>query len=285
MKNYNITFPGGKDRIFTLSYDDGLDTDEQLIELLKKYDVKCTFNLNGGMFGGEGDVRREDQIHFRLPESRIKDLYSDPHCEVATHGYVHPRYETLTADDALADILNDRRKLESLFGRPVRGHAYPYGTYSAETLEVFRLAGIAYARTSVETHKFDLPRDWLRWNTTCHHSAWDMPELIDRFLNEPVPADENGKLFYIWGHTCEFRENDDWHVIEDILSSVSGREDVWYAANIEIYEYVTAWRTLVFSADRRYAYNPSSTDLWIKVSEGEERRKFRIPSGGTVKIG
>ena len=34
----------------TFSYDDGTTQDIRLIELLNKYGLKCTFNLNSGLF-------------------------------------------------------------------------------------------------------------------------------------------------------------------------------------------------------------------------------------------
>ena len=284
MKIISITFPGGRDRVFTLSYDDAVDTDADLIKILEKYNVKCTFNINGGMFNSEDAVRPPENSHFRLPRSRIREVYDHPLCEVATHGFVHPRYETLTADRALADILADRRELESIFERPIRGHAYPYGTYTAETIEVLRLAGIAYARTSKETHDLKLPTNWLRWDATCHHSVYDMPELIDRFLNEEVPADEDGRLFYIWGHSCEFREDKNWYVIEDILEKVSGKDEVWYATNIDIYEYINAFRSLIYSADKDVVYNPSGQTVWIKVYDGSDVRKTEVAPLETVRI-
>ena len=284
MRSFNISFPGGRDRAFTLSYDDALDTDIDLIVLLNKYNVKCTFNLNGGMFNSEDAVRPYVNAHFRLPESLIEKVYSDPHCEVATHGFVHPRYERLTAEETFADILADRRSLERIFKKPIRGHAYPYGTYTKDTIDIFRLAGIAYARAIKETHQFDLPKDWYRWGTTCHHSVWDMPLLIDRFLNHPVPGDENGYLFYIWGHSHEFREDKNWYVIEDIFEKISGRDEVWYATNIEICDYCRAWENLIFSADQSIVYNPTAFDLWIKSYCDGEIKKTAVPSGATVEI-
>ena len=38
-------------KYFTLSFDDGLEQDKKVLELMKKYGLRGTFNLNSGMFG------------------------------------------------------------------------------------------------------------------------------------------------------------------------------------------------------------------------------------------
>ena len=40
---------------------------------------------------------------------------------------------------------------------------------------------------------------------------------------------------------------------------------MWYATNIEIFDYWTALRALRFSADRTMVYNPTATDVWVEV--------------------
>ena len=42
------TFPDGKRKAFTVSYDDGWPQDRRLIGLMNKYGIKGTFNLNSG---------------------------------------------------------------------------------------------------------------------------------------------------------------------------------------------------------------------------------------------
>ena len=40
-----LLFPGFKTKALTFSFDDGIDSDIETLELLKKYDIKATFNL------------------------------------------------------------------------------------------------------------------------------------------------------------------------------------------------------------------------------------------------
>ena len=59
---------------------------------------------------------------------------------------------------------------------------------------------------------------------------------------------------------------------------VSNRDDVWYATNIEIYEYVEAYRNLIYSQDKSKVYNPSALPVYM-IHEG---KKYVVNPGETV---
>jgi len=274
-----LLFPNGKEKALTLSYDDGVDTDIQFLELLEKYNIKCTFNISSGRFGAEGSVRAEDQVHFRLCESDVRKVYDNHFCEVATHSYTHPILASLSATECMSEIINDKQSLEKLFDKTICGHAYPYGAYNDNVVDILKQAGIVYARTTESHLSFKIPTDWLRMGATCHHNNSKLSELADKFINGAV-GESDGWLFYLWGHTYEFRQNDNWNVIIDFFEKVAKNENVWYATNIEVYEYVTAYRNLVYLSDETKVYNPSSTDVWVKINGN----KVFVPAGKTVNF-
>ena len=43
-----IIFPNGKSKAFTMSYDDGTIHDRRLVEIMNRYGIRGTFNLNAG---------------------------------------------------------------------------------------------------------------------------------------------------------------------------------------------------------------------------------------------
>ena len=59
MPNPMILFPGGLKRALTLSYDDGVEQDVRLIEIMNRHGLKGTFNLNSGAYA-------PDNRNFRL---------------------------------------------------------------------------------------------------------------------------------------------------------------------------------------------------------------------------
>lgn len=258
-----LRFPMGKKKAVTLSYDDNMEADKKLIQLMEKYRIKGTFNLIPGWFAKEGTVYPKEETYRLATEKMAKEMYDHPLVEVANHGNLHKFMTTLSTAEMADDMLTCRKSLEKLFGRIVRGMAYPYGWYSKELQDVLAMCGVVYSRTVESTHSFELPFDWLLWNPTCHHDDEKLMELADEFLAMDVP--DAPKLFYIWGHTYEFERNNNWDMFESFMQKISGKEDIWYSTNVEIYDYVQAYERLEFSADGTRIYNPSKIPVWLEI--------------------
>lgn len=278
-----IRFPGGRYKAVTLSYDDGSFQDERLAAVMRAHGLKGTFNLNSGRFT-EGRQQNNDPF-FRMPSrEEVKRRYGCDSFEVATHALTHPFLEQLTPAQAAYEIVEDRKNLEQLMGYAVRGHAYPYGTHNEAVRNCLRACGIVYARTVVSTHSFALPQDWLQLNPTCHHADPALPELTESFLADFAPDApffrRKAKFFYVWGHSFEFDRADNWNVIEEFAARIGGREDVWYCTNIEAYEYVQAFRNLIYTADGTLVRNASSIPVWLE----REGCLYKIPAGECVSF-
>lgn len=274
-----LRFKDGKAKALTLSYDDGVDQDIRLIGILDKYGLKGTFNLTGGRFVPEGTTYPDDQIFGRLMSaSQALNLYKNSGHEVAIHGYTHPYLDKLASNHAVYEIIEDRKSLEEMFGTIIRGCAYPFGTTSDTVVEILKLCQIKYARTVVSTEKFDLPQDWLRLPATCHHNNEHLFELADKFVND-TPS-RHPWLFYLWGHSYEFDADNNWNVIEEFAQKTGGKDDIWYATNIEIYDYIEAYNSLQTSADGKMIYNPTLLDIWIF----DNGNTYCVKSGETITI-
>lgn len=266
MKHMNLymRFPQGKAKCLTLSYDDGVQQDEQLCNLMEAYGIAGTFNVNSGLYVSEDHEFEPGRIHRRLTQKQAASLYSrSPLFEVATHGYTHPRLETLPAVHVTQELLEDRLAIEAQLGTLCRGHAYPFGTYNRQVMDCLRACGIVYARTVKSTEKFGLPEDFLQWHPTCHHDNPRLMELAEQFLAEPNSM--KPRLFYLWGHTYEFEEKENWENIGNFFKKVANHPDVWYATNIQIYDYIQAYRQLIWNADGSRICNPTATDVWVKI--------------------
>lgn len=50
-------FPGGLSHALTLSYDDGVETDRRLIDIMRAHGLKGTFNINAGYFAPGATLR------------------------------------------------------------------------------------------------------------------------------------------------------------------------------------------------------------------------------------
>ncbi len=251
----------GKSKVLTFSYDDGRVQDMRLIELMDKHGLKGTFNINTGLYAPE-DYERQ-QFDGRMKLSEAQALYGGSPHEVATHGLTHPFLERLPLPSLLTEVLEDRNNIEQQYHTITRGMAYPYGTYNDDVIECLQKCGIVYARTVKSTGKFLFPENWLAWHPTCHHGDKKLMELAKRFVETPLLHPQDNWLFYVWGHSFEFDRHNNWHIMEEFTEYVSGRDDVWYATNIEIYDYVKAYKQLEISVDETVIYNPSVLDVWI----------------------
>ena len=94
-------------------------------------------------------------------------------------------------------------------------------------------------------------------------------------------AQRTPKLFYLWGHSFEFSSKNNWELLEDICKALGKKDDIWYATNIEIYDYVKANESLVFSADGTLVYNPTLTDVWFDI----DGTLYVVKSGESKVIG
>lgn len=277
-----MRWPNGLPKALTLSYDDGVDTDYRLIEIMKKHNIKGTFNINSGLYAKEDAVREPNQIHFRVSKSEVSRLYNNEFCEVACHTVDHCFLDLVSSEEATYQVLMDRRNLEKQFGYQIRGMAYPFGTYNEKVIDILKFCGISYCRTVNSTLSFDIPKNWLVLDPTCHHNHEKLNELKDKFLNTEASKIKTPFLFYLWGHSYEFRRDNNWELIEHFCEEVSNKDDIWYATNIEIYNYVKAFEQLQFSADFMSVYNPTATDLWLIFNDNKNVTK--IPAGKTVKF-
>lgn len=249
MEKY-FRFPNFLNKCLTFSYDDGVLTDPKLAQIFQEKGLKATFNLNSGKLS-------DNHSEFRLSPKEAVQLYSNDLFEVAVHGYAHKDLPKFSDQEVIEDIAEDKKILEAMFNRKIEGMAYSYGTYDDRVVALIEGCGIKYARTVEDTFGFDLPKDWLRLKPTCHHDYEKLFELAEQFLAEQ----EKPQLFYIWGHSYEFKDNNNWERIEDFATKMANRKDIWYATNMEIYDYCKAYEHL--SEVDGKIYNPTSTDLYL----------------------
>lgn len=271
-----MRFPGFLRKAVTLSYDDGVIYDRHLIDIMNQHGLKGTFNINSALFSPAG--MRQGR---RLTQEEAWQLYSNSGHEIAVHGAKHLSLAAVNTAVAVRDVIADRENLEKLFGCIIQGMAYANGSYNDEVVDILEKCGIHYSRTTISTESFDVPTDWLRLPATCHHKNPRLMELAKTFVETTDAAymwRNRPMLFYLWGHSYEFNDDDNWNVIEEFAAYMGNRTDIWYATNGEIYNYVQAYTRLQYSADGSMIYNPSACDVYLNYYQKE----IIVPAGKTV---
>lgn len=228
----------GKKKAVTFSFDDGVMQDIKTIEILNKYDLKATFNINSGNFGLSFPLRMRGG---RMGESTIisadelRKTYKDH--EVAVHTLSHYNLTELNEDDIIWQVEEDRKNLEKLVGYPVRCMAYPCGGVNNDDRVaniIKNRTKIKFARTVTSTGNFDLQENLYQFNPTVYMVHYEeMIDLARKFIK--LKAD-TPKIFYIWGHAYEFDMEDiNYEKFEEFCKLISGKEDIYYGTNAEIF--------------------------------------------------
>lgn len=265
-KTIYTCFPGGKHKVLTMSYDDGQIFDRDLVAIFNKYGIKGTFHLNTGLM---------DIDEKRVKKEEIKDLYKGH--EVSCHTSTHPTIARCPIDQVVQQVIEDRKVLEDACGYPVRGLSYPNGSYSKEIIDMLPACGIEYSRVVGSTDDFAFPDNFLEWKSTCHHSH-NLMENARRFAD--LHKTQYLYMMYVWGHSYEFDRDQIWDKIEKFCRFIGGRDDIWYATNIEIVDYMKAAKNLKYTAKGDRVYNPGFNSVWIKVDE----KIYEIKGGETKEI-
>lgn len=252
-----FVYPQEKRKALTFSYDDGQVYDRRLAELFRSAGMKATFHLNSGNLGSD----RDPETFIGAEE--LEEVYRGH--EIACHGVQHRNPTTLSRQQLVLELQEDRKALEKLTGGMVQGMSYAFGNYDGEVIEIAKKLGIKYSRTVQSTYGFFPPADFMAWHPTCHHDS-RLLELGDQFLN--IADYYELPIMYVWGHSFEFGRSGDWSVIEAFVEKMADKDDIWYATNMEICTYILAVRAQEFSADGLTMYNPTAVDVWVSTKEG-----------------
>lgn len=224
-------------KAFTLSYDDGVTQDMRLIELLNKYNLKCTFNLNSELLARPNILFFKDQkiSQYKLHPCDVKRVYEGH--EVAAHTLTHPLLTKLDHDEIVRQVEKDRENLSELVGYDVVGMAYPCGGENNDdrVAEIIKNeTNIKYCRTIKSTGNFEPQTNLYRFNPTAFHllDHDQLMKLGQEFLDLET---DTPKIFYLWGHAYEMDYYpDSWIKLEEFFKLMSNRSDVFYGTNKEV---------------------------------------------------
>ncbi len=283
-----MRYPGGLKKAVTFSYDDNNKYNIRLAKTLHKHGIKCTFNINSGRIN-KTTCDNENYLTYDDIKENILNLSH----EVAVHGKDHIAPGAVSVLEGINEFLDCRKDLEKNLGLIIRGMAYPNdgirhinpGNSYENIRNYLAELGIVYSRTlGFDNNDFELPTDWFNWKPTAHHKNPNLMNYIDEFVNLDVDAKYHttrySKLFYLWGHAFEFEYDNNWELLDEICENLAGKEDIWYATNIEIYDYIKAYNSLIWSADHKTVYNPTVTKIWIEINDV----MYTVSPGETLKL-
>lgn len=229
-------YPNGATKAVIFSYDDGVIQDRKLVELFNQYRVIGTFNLNSGLFGKKLPWMKaftgKEGEYINLDE--IKSLYKGH--EIASHSYSHPGFAGLNEAELKFQLSRDQQILAPIKGSPLKSFAYPLGSYDSAAMQLVKQTGLTNARTTNDTHNFELPKNHMEWNPTVHHEK-AMP-LVEQYI---ALKSEKLTVMMIWGHAWEFdkkTQNNNWDYAEKLIRTISNKDDIWYVSAAEFIQFL-----------------------------------------------
>ena len=195
-------------KIFLLSFDDGTVWDKRFVELLNRYNIPCTFNLNSGLedfvWEFEGKPVRRQKLADTVEQYRGH--------EVASHSLHHHWLNSLTPPQLRREVEDDAKTLKQIFGLQEMGFGVPFTACGEREINIIRKF-VRYIRLSEFTDSFALPKD--EYHIPIHglYNDSDIREKISTFAKNNLPV----SLFVMAGHSYEFEMLDHWDYIEELL--------------------------------------------------------------------
>ncbi len=232
----------------TTSWDDGHPLDLRLADLLEKHAVPGTFY-----------VPMESERGTLSPEN-LRELAT--RFEVGGHTVRHLDLTALSDEDAWAEIVGCRERLESATGKACTAFCFPRGKFRLAHFEQVRQAGFSVART-VELLSLAPPRRHdgimvmptsvqvfshtrrsygrnlakrLAVRNFCRHwfalGNQNWLAATERMLRIAL---ERGGVLHLWGHSWEIEETGQWENLDRalaMLGALHGRAN--FGSNSEV---------------------------------------------------
>ena len=208
-------------------WDDGCTTDIRLIEILKRYGAKATFNICPRILSEERkapqffsfDCRHWTHRNFSGGScglSELRQIYGD--FEVASHCWKHENAasSSISCEIFLEAAVKARTYLEDVFEKECPGFVWPCGGTTPEAAKALENAGFIYGRTTRNGEAGELLADGpLLLRSSCHFMDGYFMKKFDDCL-------EKGADFYFWGHSYEMLDYDHfWNIFEKRIDYIS----------------------------------------------------------------
>lgn len=195
-------------KYFLLSFDDGTVHDKRFVELLNRYQIPCTFNLNSGLEDFVWEFEGHPVVRQHLADT-VKQYRGH---EIASHSRTHPRLDQLPPPRLRQEVEEDCAALREIFGVEELGFGVPFTACGEREIRILKKF-VRYIRLSEYADSFELPKD--PWHIPIHalYHDPDIREKIKKFAENDLPD----SLFVLAGHSYEMEFLDHWEYMEDLL--------------------------------------------------------------------
>ena len=198
-------------KYFLLSFDDGTVHDKRFVDLLNKYHIPCTFNLNSGLENFVWEFEGNPVVRQCLADT-VEQYHGH---EIASHTLTHPRLDQLPPPRLRQEVEADCETLKQIFGVKEIGFGVPFTVCADREIKIIRRF-VRYIRLSEYSDSFALPED------PCHipiHSLYNDPDVREK-IAAFAKNDLTDSLFVLAGHSYELEFLNHWEYMESLLQYI-----------------------------------------------------------------
>ena len=200
------------DKIFLISFDDGTVWDGRFVELLNKYGMKATFNLNSGLEDFVWQYEDRFPVRRQILSETVEQYRGH---EVASHTLHHHWLNSLTPPQLSREVGEDCENLKKIFGLDEIGFGVPFTACGDREVNIIKKY-VRYIRLSEFAQTFSLPEDPYHIPIHALYNQPDVRQRIAAFAQNDLPV----SLFVMAGHSYELEVLDHWDYMEQLLQYI-----------------------------------------------------------------
>ena len=157
---------GFNSRTLAITFDDGYSNVlKNALPVLARHEVRAIEFLVAAKLGGRNDwdVAKGDAPEELMDAAQVRDWLAAGQ-SIGSHSLTHPNLRKIARTQAREEITASRKKLEDLFGVPVKHFCYPFGSFDERVRDLVMEAGYDSASTVIsgvnrpQTDRFALRR-------------------------------------------------------------------------------------------------------------------------------
>lgn len=195
--------------LIATSWDDGLESDKRLLDILEKYQVRASFALSSQRYqktAVPNDIRDVESYGWLMPLADLK-LYR-PH-DICSHTVQHREQTLLSQAQIYFDLYQSKLQLAEMFQQDIFGVVWPYGCSNELTKNIAKWVGYLYGRTTPHWSFFS-------WNL----DFWDVVPLPWHTELSTLLALASSYVV-LSGHTYELHSEADWKRLDRFYRDAS----------------------------------------------------------------
>lgn len=181
---------------------------DEILQVLKKYDVKGTFFIMGGWVNYTDDNKE-----------KLKNIYNDGH-EIGNHSYIHPNFVNITEERMNDELQKTEDIIYQTIGCNTKLFRFPSGSYNEKSLNYVLSKGYKCIQWDVDSADWKQSGADVEYNRVMknvkagsillfHNNAKYTPENLDKIINKLT---DDGYKFLI---VSELIYEDDYYIDEN----------------------------------------------------------------------